>query len=100
LADLPRGDAAADSVDPADDLVAGDARVGDAGPGPILHESIAVANATCFHFDANLRRPWLGNRPIDQLECSTLLAHLNLMHRFHGPSSSLLSGVGLSAHAA
>ena len=87
LALRPRGDAGADRVDAARDLVAGHARQRELRELAAAHEHVAVAHATRLDADAHLIRSGLRNRTVDELELATRLRDLERFHRCHGAPS-------------
>ena len=86
LTGFPESDVWADSIDASGDLVSGNARILQAWPDAFFHQSIAVADAAGFDFDANLTAGGLGDGALDQFEISAWFADLN---RFHGDLLSL-----------
>ena len=59
LADVPGGHAGADGVDDADDLVAGDDRLGRVGAQPLDGDDVGVADAAALDPEPHLPRRWL-----------------------------------------
>jgi len=84
LADLPGGNAIADLVNPAGDLVTGNAWILNSGPMAVFDHGIAVADATRFDVDADLVRRRFGQRPFNQFEVAASSADLNRFHCLHG----------------
>jgi hypothetical protein len=86
---FPVRDAGAECVDHARDFMSWDSRIGEAGPPTFLGEHIAVAYATCLDADSHLPGPWLRNFPLDDLEFSPGVRHLNDLHLRHVLSFSI-----------
>jgi hypothetical protein len=84
LTGFPQSDVWADRIDASGDLVSGDAWIFQAWPDAFFDQSIAVANAAGFDFDADLATGGLGDWALDYFEISTGLADLDGFHR--GPS--------------
>src|ERR1051325_6413200 len=55
------------------------ARILDSGPQAIFDKHIAVANAACFHFHADLSGAWLGNIAFDQFPISVRFSDLRCL---------------------
>ena len=88
IAFLPLGDAIADGIDYAGNLVARDARVDEAGPVAVFDEVVAEADTTGLDFDADFAWTGLRDVALDQFEVGSGLGHLCdeiLRHRFSLP---------------
>lgn len=59
LAFPPIRDTGAEHIDASADLVTRYTWIPKSGPETVFYEHIAVANAACFHFHADLRGAWL-----------------------------------------
>ena len=81
-----RGDARADGVDDADDFVAGDAGVFDAGHEALFDEGVAVADAAGLDFDADLVGAGRGDGAGDEFEGTVFAGDLDGAHGGHGNS--------------
>src|SRR4029079_7819094 len=80
---LPRGDAVADRVHDARDLVTGDARVLDRKES-LFHQDVAVTDAAGLDPDHDLARARRWHVALDPLERSAGLRHLERTHFRHG----------------
>src|SRR5882757_6646375 len=80
VADLPLWHLRSDCIDHTGDLVAGDARIGDAREMPFLGERVGMTEAARLHFDSDLSRPGLRNLSFDHLKRSTRATHLDCAH--------------------
>lgn len=69
-----------DGVDHAGDFMARNAGVLEAGPMPLLHECVAMADATGFDADADFSGTGIGDVSLDDLEVTTGAAELNGSH--------------------
>ena len=76
LTDRPALDTVAKCIDPADDLVSGDARVGDTGKDSIDCRRIRVADATGLNANPDLPRRGRRQLPLHHVQAAGL-AHLN-----------------------
>src|SRR5262245_18010298 len=85
---LPPRDAGADRVDRPGDLMPWNPRMLDAGERPLLHEGVAVADASRFDPDANRSGARLGDRALEGLERSVRARDLDDSHLRHGASFS------------
>ncbi len=56
---LPFDDVVADRIDASPDFMSGNARILESRPQTLFDEHIAVANAACLDFHANLPAAWL-----------------------------------------
>ena len=83
---LPERDVGAECVDASGNLVAGHARILNAGPVSLFHQRIAVADAAGLNFNAHLPAAGLRNGTLDDFKISTGLADLD---GFHGRPLSL-----------
>jgi hypothetical protein len=63
---LPAGEAGADRVDDAGDLMAGDDGVGNPGKGARLGEHVAVTNSAGLHANPHLPGCRIRDRPLDK----------------------------------
>src|SRR6185295_13609537 len=82
----PGGDAGADGVHPAGDLVAGDPWQREAGEPAGLHEHVAVAHPARLDLDPHLAGAGLRDLAGHHFERSTRLRHLDRLHLRHHPS--------------
>jgi hypothetical protein len=80
LAGLPQRDAGGDFVDAAGDFVSRHARILQAGPDAFFDQSVAMADAARFNFDADLAGAGLGNGAVDHFQISVGLADLDGFH--------------------
>ena len=83
VANLPCGDAWADRVDDADDLVTGDDRLAGIGTNALHAEEIAVADPAAEYPDPDVARLGFDDVALDQLEL-TLSGDLKSAIRRHG----------------
>src|SRR5213078_3262819 len=83
LALLPRGHVVAQPTDAASDFMTRHARILKPGPDAVLDERIAVTNAACFNFDANLPDARLRDVAFYQFPITTGLAYLCCFHCAH-----------------
>ena len=66
-----RRDIFAHGVDYSDDFVPRHPGVLDSGKHAVLGDGVTMANATGFHLDADLARPRVGNRTLDEFQWTT-----------------------------
>jgi hypothetical protein len=64
LSNLPRDDVGAELVDDADEFMAGNTRIGEAGPLTVNHHGVTVANAAGLYANANLALLGLWDRAL------------------------------------
>src|SRR5207245_10998693 len=85
LARRPSGDARADRVDGASDLVPGDARILDAGPESELGKGVTVTDAARLDLDAHGSGTGLGDLALDELEGGIRTSGLRDTHHRPAP---------------
>src|SRR4051812_35087738 len=78
----PWHDIASDRVDATGNFMTRHTWILNARPETVLHQDIAVANATRLHFHANLPRAWLRNFALHQFPIPAGFADLRRLH-FH-----------------
>src|SRR5579859_8181579 len=83
LADSPFGDARAERIDLAGDLVSGNARIFQAGPPALFDEQVAMANPAGFDFDAHCAWSRFRHRALDQFPIAAWFADLDDFHMPH-----------------
>ena len=83
LAGFPFRDARADGVDDADDFVAGDAGILNAGEQAGFGNGIAMANAAGLDFDPDGAGTGLGNFAFDEFKGSVGFGNLSSAHFWH-----------------
>jgi hypothetical protein len=84
LPSFPIGHALSELLDNAHNFVARYPRIGNARKCPYFCESIAVTYPACLDLDQNLAHNWIWDVPLDQLEWSVGVLHLNSTHAWHG----------------
>jgi hypothetical protein len=80
---LPVGDFRADRIENAYDLVAQDTWKLNSRDGTRHRETVAMADATSFHFDPYLPRSGLRSLLIDEFQGPVGLFHLHGLHQGH-----------------
>src|SRR5437870_4583752 len=93
LAFLPIGDARAGFVDDAGNLVAGNARVLDAGENAIFGEMVAETDAASLDLDTHLSGAGLGDFTFDKFEIAASFGDLDCLHFWHEKSAFRMDGV-------
>src|SRR5437867_2800416 len=97
LAFFPFRNPVADCIDAPGDLMTGHTRILKSGPQTFFDEHIAVANAACLHFHANLPSARLRDVAFHQFPISARLANLCCLHfRAHKMLLSLIRAVSFS----
>lgn len=84
IANGPTDDGGADSVNYADNFVAGNLRIFQAGPVAFLDERIAVTDSASMDFDADISRTGLGDITFYKFKWASGPGNLDCAHLFCG----------------